>query len=80
MNLKVILSVASLAALSASPAMSQSTYTPPLRTPYVPSGAFGSAATYGAYGYNGSYGPYAPNIPTPPYGKSFDFQGGGGDK
>ena len=36
---------------------------------------------YGAGGSaNGSYGPYTPSIPTLRYGKSRDFQGGGGDK
>lgn len=69
--LAVILSATTVAALLAAPGSAQSRYY-----------RYGAYAAYGAYGSSGygSYGPYAPNVPTPRYGRSYDFQGGGGNR
>jgi hypothetical protein len=64
-NLKLILSVASVAALLAAPAMARKVRT-------VPSDARGSVAPYRA----NEGGPYTPSIPTPRYDRNRDFQNG----
>ena len=72
-NLKVILSAVGVAALLASPAMAQRA---PRQPSTLPSDARGSVAP----DWTNQTGPYTPSIPTFRYGKSQDFQGGGGDK
>jgi hypothetical protein len=69
--LKVILSAAGVAVLLASPAMAQH-----FAGPYY---GYGYGRYYSGYGYGG-YGPYSPDRPTASYGKSRDFQAGGGNK
>ena len=77
-NLKVILSVVGVAALLTSPAMAKQLRPADATSLAVPSDARGAATYY--YGTGASSGPYTPSIPTLRYGKSHDFQGGGGDK
>lgn len=74
-NLKVILSAVGVAALLASPAMAKTVRHQQAApsTVYVPSGARGSAASYG-YGANEG-GPYTPSAPTT-RGFYRDFQDG----
>ncbi len=75
-NLKVIFSFLGIAALLTSPAIAKQAYphgTAPLA---IPQDARASAVPY--RGNEG--GPYTPSITVSRYGKSRDFQGGGGDK
>lgn len=71
-SLKVILSAVAVAMLVASPASAKSRHH---GYPF-----FGAYGAYGPYGYYGSRGPYTPNAPSRPYGRSYDFQDGGGNK
>jgi hypothetical protein len=77
-NLKVILSAIGVAALLASPAAAQQVrpYNAAPSIGYIPNNASGAVAPY----WGNENGPYTPSIPTPRFGKSRDFQGGGGDK
>jgi hypothetical protein len=73
MKTNLTLSVASVAALLASPAIAEQKRPPHNAAPLaVPSDARGSVAPYGV----NEGGPYAPSIPTLPYGKNQDFQNG----
>ena len=75
-NLNVILSAIGVAALLASPAMAKQVRPNVTALPTVPSDARGSVAP----GWQNEGGPYTPAMPTPLYGRSRNFQGGGGDK
>ena len=75
-NLKAILSALGVTALLASPAMAQQVRPYNAGPVYVPSDARGAIGPY--WGNEG--GPYTPAMPTPLYGRSRNFQGGGGDK
>jgi hypothetical protein len=70
--MKAILSVASIAALLASPAMAQQGRPHNTAPPNIPRDARASVAPSGA----NEGGPYTPSIATLPYGRTRDFQNG----
>ncbi len=93
MKVKLISTVAGIAALLASPAMATQmqnwqpvpvpshtyVYVAPHWAPYpVPHGM--AYAPYVAPRVEHEFGPYTPSKPAPRYGTNGDFQGGGGDK
>ncbi len=71
--MKAILTIVSIIALLASPALAQQERRHNVPQPSVPSDARG--AVVAPSGAN-ERGPYTPSIPTPPSGPSRDFQNG----